>query len=83
MPVRRLVLLSPYRMPTHHPLMLGEDESAAWLLGFRALWHPALLAMADGLPEIADPSDHAVPQADCLYAVPSTPPAYLPENWDE
>lgn len=83
MPVRRLVLLSPYRMPTHHPLMLGEDDSAAWLLAYRALWHPALLAVADGLPEIADPHDHAVPQADCLYAVPSTPPAYLPENWDE
>src|SRR5262245_2925620 len=79
----RLVMLSPYRMPAHHALMLGEEDTAAWLTAYRALWHPTLLHQAQSLPVIADPSDHAQPQADSLYAIPVSPPPYLPENWDE
>jgi hypothetical protein len=83
MPVRRLVTLTPYRLPTHYPLMLGDGATAAWLLADRALWHPAVLALAAGLPALADPADHAEPQPDTLYALPADPPPYLPDDWDD
>ena len=28
---RQRLLLSPYRLPTHHQVYLNEDEMAAWL----------------------------------------------------
>jgi len=83
MPVRRLVTLTPYRLPAHYPLMLGDSATTAWLLADRALWHQALLAMADALPTLADPADHAEPWADTLYALPADPTPYVPEGWDD
>jgi hypothetical protein len=79
----RLVLLSPFRMPAHHALMLGEEDTKAWFFAYRSLWHPELLAAAQSLPSIDEPNNHAQPVADTLYALPATPPPYLPENWDE
>ena len=35
----RLVMLSPYRMPTHHALMLGDADTLAWQNAWRLLWH--------------------------------------------
>lgn len=80
---RRLVMLSAYRMPTHYPLMLGEEDTAAWLHAYRALWHPDLLRDAAALPEIADPQDHYDPQPGCVYSIPTSPFHHLPEDWDE
>jgi len=79
----RLVMLSPYRMPAHHALMLGEEDTAGWLMAHRALWYPSLLKHAHSLPIIADPSDHSQPHRDSLYAIPVSPPPYIPDNWDE
>jgi hypothetical protein len=79
----RLVMLSPYRMPTHHALMLGEADTLAWQHAWRLLWHPALLQRANQLPLIADPTDHGVPEANTLYALPESPTPYVPENWYE
>lgn len=79
----RLVMLSPYRMPAHHALMLGEDDTTAWFFAYRALWHPALLAAAQSLPLMDEAADHSQPQENTLYALPVTPPPYLQENWDQ
>lgn len=79
----RLVMLSPYRMPTHHALMLGPEDTLAWQHAWRLLWHPALLRQAPALPMLAEEADHAVPQAQSLYVMPASPPPYLPENWQE
>src|SRR5438552_1372806 len=83
MPARELFLLSPYTLPTRHPLMLGADDSAAWLNGYLALWHPAALAHAAGPPRVSVAYDHEPPKADHLYAVPESPPLMLPDDWDE
>ena len=55
---RELILLSPYRVPTQHPMMLAGEETAAFLNGYSALWHPAALAGAAGPPKVASPYDH-------------------------
>ena len=41
---RELILLSPYTPPTQHALMLGAEDTGAWLNGWSALWHPAAVA---------------------------------------
>src|SRR5882724_2839609 len=63
----QLVLLSPYTYPGPYPLTLGDEDMAAWLNGYTALWHPALLWQATEPPRV----------------VPESPPNYLPENWRE
>lgn len=83
MSARELVLLSPYRLPTHNTLYLGDDDVAAFLNGFAALWHPAALAGAAGLPRLASPYDHEQPHAGALYALPETPPLMLPDDWEQ
>lgn len=83
MNLRRLVTLTPYRMPAHHPLMLGDEFTTAWLFADRALWHPGLLAWAEGLPQLSSPDEHAEPSEGTLYAVPAEPKPYLPDDWDE
>ncbi len=76
-----LVLLSPYRYPAGSPLTLANEDMAAWLNGFTALWHPAALGNASGPPRCETPYDHETPGAEKIYAVPDSPPSYLPENW--
>src|SRR5262249_2353214 len=80
---RELILLSPYTPPTNYPLSLGADETAAWLHAWSALWHPAAIAGAVGPPRVASPYDHEQPTAGHLYAVPESPPLYLPDDWDD
>ena len=36
---RELVLLSPYRLPAQHELILASEDMAAWLHCYSALWH--------------------------------------------
>lgn len=78
---RRLLLLSPYRLPTHHQIHLNEDEMAAWLNGFVALWHPALLFGANEAPKVDSPYDHEMPLAGHVFAVAEAPPLFQPDDW--
>lgn len=78
---RRLLLLSPYRLPTHHQILLNEDEMAAWLNGYIALWHPA--AMFNGVepPKVDSPYDHEMPSAGQVFAVAEAPTLFQPDDW--
>ena len=76
-----LILLSPYRLPTHHTLYLADDDVAAFLNGLAALWHPAALRGAAGPPRVASPYDHEQPRPNCVYAAPEHPPLLLPDDW--
>jgi hypothetical protein len=83
MNARQLILLSPYRPPTQNTLYLGDEEAAAFLNGWAALWHPAALAGADAPPRLGSPYDYEQPTAGHIYAVPDNPPLILPDDWDE
>jgi hypothetical protein len=83
MTARELILLSPYQFPALNPLMLAAEDTAAFLNGFSALWHPAALQGATGPPRIASPYDYEEPSAGHIYAVPKSPPLVLPGDWDE
>jgi hypothetical protein len=80
---RASFLLSPYRLPTTHQVLLNEEEMAAWLNGYIILWHPALLHGAKGPPQIATPYDHEMPETNQVFAVPESPPLFQPEDWPE
>jgi hypothetical protein len=77
-----LILLSPYRLPSRDALMLANDDVAAFLNAYTALWHPAVLRGASGPPKIASPYDHEQPVAGSIYALPESPPLLLPDDWD-
>lgn len=83
MPLHELVLLNPYRYPGQHSLVLGAEDMACWMNGFSALWHPALLWQAKGPPRCDSAYDHEQPQPGFIYAVPETPPLYMPDDWEE
>jgi hypothetical protein len=83
MNARELILLSPYRVPTHSTLYLGDEEVAAFLNGYTALWHPAALSGASTPPHLGSPYDYEQPTAGHIYAVPDNPPLVLPDDWDE
>src|ERR1700677_1894542 len=78
-----LIMLSPYRFPGQYLLTLGDDDMACWLNAFTALWHPALLWQAKGPPRCDTQYDHEQPRPDCVYALPESPPLYLPDDWRE
>lgn len=80
---RELYLLNPYRLPTHHTLMLAPEDAAVLLNGYLSLWHPQALRGAVKPPEIASAYDHEQPQPGRIYAVSESPPLFLPENWEE
>ena len=82
MSARELILLSPYRWPAQNALVLGNDEVATLLNGHAALWHPACLLGAAGPPRIVSPYDHEQPAQGQIFAVPDTPPAILPDDWE-
>src|SRR5262245_44067273 len=78
-----LCLLSPYRPPTRHALQLNADEVAAWLNGYLALWHPAALVAAPGLPRAASSYDHDFPKAGQVFAVPVAPQLFQADDWPD
>ncbi len=80
---REAVLLSPYRPPTSYPVSLNPAEAEAWLLGYFALWHPAVLSVVGRPPQAASTYDHDVPKEGFLYTVPTGPTVYQPDNWAE
>ncbi len=79
---RALILLSPYRLPTHTTLYLADDDVAAFLNAASVLWHPAALNRAIGPPRIDSPYDHDRPVDGQIFAVPEHPPLGLPDDWD-
>jgi hypothetical protein len=81
--MRELFLLSPYTVPGENPFLLNDEDTAAFLNGYTALWHPAVLHLADGPPRIASPYDHEQPAGGNVYAVPESPPLVLPDNWED
>src|SRR6266852_3226705 len=81
MSTRELILLSPYRFPTQNALYIGDDDVAAFLNGYSALWHPAAANGAAAPPRVASPYDYEQPSAGHLYAVPQTPTPMLPDDW--
>src|SRR5436853_7205201 len=83
MNTHELVLLSPYRYPAQYAMTMSDEDMASWLNGYTALWHPALLWQAKTLPRTETTYDHEQPRAGYIYALPETPPSYLPDNWDE
>src|SRR3954462_4520557 len=83
MSARELILLSPYRLPTQSTLHLGDDEVAAFLNGYAALWHPAALLAAEAPPRLGSPYDYEQPSPGHLYAVPDNPPLMLPDDWQD
>ena len=70
----QLVLLSPYTYPGPYPLTLADEDMAAWLNGYTAMWHPALLWQASEPPRVETPYDHETPKAATIYLVPDSPP---------
>jgi alpha-mannosidase len=83
MTARELILLSPYHLPAQNPLMLASEDSAAFLNGLSALWHPAALLGAVAPPRVASPYDYEQPVAGHIYAVPESPPLILPDDWEQ
>lgn len=80
---RELILLSPYKPPTQHPLILNNDDVAAYLHGYVALWHPLVMQGAVHPPRIGSPYDYEQPQEGQVFALPVSPPLYLPDDWEE
>jgi hypothetical protein len=78
-----LIMLSPYRFPGQHLLTLADEDMASWLNAYTALWHPALLWQAKGPPRCDSQYDHEQPLSGCIYALPESPPLYLPDDWEE
>jgi hypothetical protein len=76
-------LLSPYRLPTHHTVYLNEDEMSAWLNGYAALWHPALVLGSSKPPGIDSCYDHDPPVAGRVYMVPESPPQFMANDWPD
>ncbi len=80
---RELLLLTPYTFPGQNPLMLANEDMAAWLNGYTALWHPALLWLAAKPPRSDAPYDYENPKAEHVYAVPESPPTFFPDDWPQ
>lgn len=78
---RPLVLLSPYRPPTSYPVSLSDGEAAAWLNGYFALWHPAVLRGSLRPPDVASSYDHDQPLAGAVYCIPEGPSLFQPDDW--
>jgi len=83
MPDREAHLLSPYRPPTSYPVSLNPDEATGWLNGYLQLWHPAALAGLSKPPITSTAYDHDKPGEGFLYAVPTGPYLYQPDDWAE
>jgi hypothetical protein len=78
-----LILLSPYRVPGQNSLMIGNEDVGAFLNGYTALWHPAVALGATAPPRVGSPYDYEQPAANHVYAVPDSPPLFLPDDWDQ
>ncbi|HEY1860996.1 MAG TPA: hypothetical protein VGG61_11605, partial [Gemmataceae bacterium] len=80
---RELIVLTPYRIPAHHALMLSNEDIAPLLHAYSALWHPAALHGGAAVPKIGSPYDYEQPTAGHVYAVPESPPLVQPDDWEK
>src|SRR5437016_4862105 len=80
---RELLLLSPYRLPAQNALTLANDEIACFLNAHIALWHPAAAQGASAAPRVGSPYDYEQPVEGQLFAIPESPPLFLPDDWDQ
>ncbi len=80
---RELILLSPYRLPGQNALMLGNEDVAAFLNAYSALWHPAVMQGVASPPRLGSPYDYEQPSEGHVYALPENPPLILPDDWDQ
>ncbi len=78
---RHAFLLSPYRPPTSYAVTLNTAETAAWLNGYVALWHPAVLGVIAGPPQPASVYDHDTPGEGFVFAMPEGPTVYQADDW--
>jgi hypothetical protein len=76
-------LLSPYRPPTSYPVTLDAAEAAAWLVGYFALWHPAVLARVGKPPQLSSVYDHDQPSEGFVYVVAEASGVYQPDDWPD
>ncbi len=83
MTAREAHLLSPYRPPTSYPVSLNPDEATGWLNGYLQLWHPAAVAGLSKPPLASSSYDHDKPGEGFLYAVPTGPYLYQPDDWKD
>src|SRR6516225_5475988 len=63
--------------------MIANEDVGAFLNGYTALWHPAVALGAAAPPRVGSPYDHEQPAANHVYAVPDSPPLFLPDDWDQ
>ena len=75
---RTLFLLSPYRPPTSYPVTLTDDEASAWMNGYAAIWHPAVLRNAIAPPVAASAYDHDQPAGRGSDNLPGADRLFLP-----
>ncbi len=54
---------------------------SAWLNGAVCLWHPALIWGAKEPPKIDSSYDHDMPAAGDVFATPTAPPLFQPDDW--
>ena len=77
-----LVLLSSFRPSSKYRQTIDQEESAAFLHGYLALWHPAAILQASGPPIIGSHYEYDQPQANHLFVVPEIPNSYQPGDWE-
>lgn len=82
MNTHELILLSPYKFPAQYSMTMSDEDMASWLNAYTVLWHPALLWHAKGAPRCEATYDHETPKPGHIYALPESPPSYLPDDWE-
>jgi hypothetical protein len=80
-PLRQLVLLTTYRPSSKYRVSLSREEADAFLNGYLALWHPAVVSLSAEPPTFASHYEFETPTGNHLFAVPEIPPSYQPEEW--
>lgn len=79
---RQLVLLSSFRPSSKYRQTIDQEEAAAFLHGYLALWHPAAILQSSGLPVIGSHYEYDQPQTNHLFALPEVPNSYQPGDWE-
>jgi hypothetical protein len=79
---RQLILLSSFRPSSKYRQTIDQEEAAAFLHGYFALWHPAVIVRSSGPPVIGSHYEYDQPQPNHLFALPEIPSNYQPGDWE-
>jgi alpha-mannosidase len=79
--LNRLIALFPCQSLESFDLDRREEDAEQLLSGWTALWHPRLLAAADGIPSWSPATDPPDEPAGHLVTVPDCCLGSLPEDW--